>query len=136
MRNNRFIQCGLILMMLSLNQAQTETVLIDSGSSWKYLDDGSDQGTTWRQNNFDDSTWKSGQASLGFGNGTNTTINNHYPNSVDTDAATWYFRKKFTVESPNEFILIKFKIQRDGGAVVYLNGVELGRSNMSTGSVF
>ncbi len=43
--------------------------LVPLGSVWKYLDNGSDQGTNWIAPNFDDSAWASGPAELGYGDG-------------------------------------------------------------------
>ncbi len=43
-----------------------DKVLVDRGSTWKYLDNGSDQGTTWKEADFDDSAWKEGAAPLGY----------------------------------------------------------------------
>ena len=43
------------------------TTLIPFGSTWKYLDDGSDLGTAWREPGFDDSSWSEGPAQLGYG---------------------------------------------------------------------
>src|SRR5439155_913020 len=45
------------------------TTLIPVGSTWRYLDNGSNQGTAWRSVSFDDSAWKSGAAQLGYGDG-------------------------------------------------------------------
>src|SRR4029077_20842670 len=41
--------------------------LVEPGAVWKYLDNGSDQGTNWIVRKFDDSTWASGLAELGYG---------------------------------------------------------------------
>jgi hypothetical protein len=35
--------------------------LIPAGSVWKYLDNGSDQGTAWIATNFNDTLWASGR---------------------------------------------------------------------------
>src|SRR5262249_38068373 len=43
------------------------TVIVPNGSMWKYLDDGSDQGTAWTDLLFDDSTWSEGAGELGYG---------------------------------------------------------------------
>ena len=40
-----------------------DTTLVPAGATWKYLDNGSDQGTAWRATSFNDSTWPSGPAS-------------------------------------------------------------------------
>jgi hypothetical protein len=45
------------------------TALIRSGAAWKYLDDGSDQGTAWRHGGFNDAAWQVGLAQLGYGEG-------------------------------------------------------------------
>ena len=38
--------------------------IIPQGSDWKYLDNGSDQGTAWRELGFDDGQWARGAAEL------------------------------------------------------------------------
>ena len=43
------------------------SVFIKKDADWKYLDNGVDLGTTWRDVNFDDSSWKVGKAPLGYG---------------------------------------------------------------------
>lgn len=47
--------------------------LIATGSTWKYLADGSDQGTAWRESAFNDTAWPSGRAELGYGDGPEAT---------------------------------------------------------------
>ena len=41
--------------------------LVPVGSVWKYLDNGTDQGTNWITPSFNDAAWKSGPAELGYG---------------------------------------------------------------------
>jgi hypothetical protein len=41
--------------------------LVAAGSRWKYLDDGSNQGTNWLAIDAPDSDWKNGLAELGYG---------------------------------------------------------------------
>ncbi|MBN2508110.1 MAG: metallophosphoesterase [Verrucomicrobia bacterium] len=101
--------------------------VVASGSVWNYLDDGSDQGTAWQAPDFDDSAWKSGPAELGYGDGDEATVvgygpdeNNKYP--------TTYFRHAFVVPNPATLNTITLAVERDDGAVVYLNGREVLRS--------
>jgi len=113
----------------------TEDILIAKNSVWKFLDDGSNQVTSWNNLAFDDSNWSQGNAKLGFGDGNNaTTVNNHqYP--TQTGAATWYFRQTFSISNPSNYSQLKFNLLRDDGAVIYLNGVEIGRDNMPAGAI-
>ncbi|MCP3976708.1 MAG: hypothetical protein GY720_19660, partial [bacterium] len=41
--------------------------LLETGATWRYLDDGSNQGAGWRQANYDDCAWDQGPAQLGYG---------------------------------------------------------------------
>ncbi len=107
--------------------------LVSTGSDWKYLDDGSDQGTVWYSPGFDDSAWRSGRAELGYGDGGEGTVvnggptNNHY--------VTTYFRKSFTATKVAWYLGLRLRLLADDGAVVYLNGVEVCRSNMPAGTI-
>ena len=102
--------------------------LIARGSTWLYVDDGSDLGTAWRATDYDDSSWDSGAAQLGFGDGDETT-------TLTSGHATYYFRHHFTIEDTENIAGLLLEILRDDGAVVYLNGTEIYRTNMPTGTI-
>ncbi|MCI0746415.1 MAG: HYR domain-containing protein, partial [Verrucomicrobia subdivision 3 bacterium] len=108
------------------------TVLIGTNASWRYLDSGMDQGTLWRDTNYDDTAWPVGQASLGFGDPATTTING---GPVSNRFSTIYFRTTFNVVNPVQFGSLSVRLLRDDGAVVYLNGAEILRSNMPGGTI-
>src|SRR5690606_13512933 len=117
-----------------LAMAQQETVVFPRESTWKYLDNGSDQGTSWVAPAFDDATWASGAAELGYGD-VQTTVVSYGPDSGNKYATT-YFRTSFNLAAlpaSNEDFLLRLK--RDDGAIVYINGVEVLRVNMPTGTV-
>ncbi len=112
----------------------TDIILIQKGSTWNYLDDGSDQGTAWTGLQSNDNSWESGPAQLGYGDGDENTVlsfgpdaNNKYP--------TTYFRHVFNLTEPSQFTALSASLMRDDGAIVYLNGTEIIRSNMSIGTV-
>ncbi len=107
--------------------------LISDRATWSYLDDGSDQGTAWREPNFDDSDWESGRAELGYGDGTERTELSFGSNSRDKHITT-YFRRTFTISEP-DFVAVNLQLLRDDGAVVYLNGEEVVRSNLPAGDI-
>ncbi|MDA8968921.1 CotH kinase family protein [Akkermansiaceae bacterium] len=111
----------------------TTTTLVAAGSEWKYLDDGSDQGTAWKESVFDDASWSAGDAQLGYGNGPVTEIS--FGGVDNQKHFTYYFRRTFEVTDPSDFTALSLELQRDDGAVVYLNGKEVFRSNMDDGTV-
>lgn len=112
-----------------------DDVLIPKGAYWKYLDDGSDQGTAWQAPTFVDATWiPPGQAQLGYGDGDEQTVVSYGPNA-NAKYVTTYFRRFFTVTDPQLYLNLALNILRDDGAIVYVNGTEVVRSNMPAGAV-
>jgi hypothetical protein len=110
-------------------------VLIPRGAVWRYLDDGSDQGTNWTAINFDDSAWSSGPAQLGYGDGDEATVVSYGPNA-NNKYITTYFRHAFTVNNPARYSALNLWLLRDDGGVVYLNGTEVYRSpSMPAGAI-
>jgi hypothetical protein len=102
-------------------------------SIWKYLDNGSDQGTAWRAPEFDDATWKSGGAELGYGNGDEVTIVEDnptpgYQTGESNRYATTYFRRTFTIGELYNVTAAEVSLVFDDGGIVFLNGSELGRT--------
>lgn len=111
-----------------------------AGSPWRYLDNGTNPGTAWRQPGFvPTAAWKGPQAGqLGYGEGDETTppvgfgpdSNNKYP-------ATFFVT---TFNVPNAAALVgladlTLNVKRDDGIIAYLNGTEIVRDNMPPGSV-
>ena len=111
-----------------------DQILVGSGDTWKYLDDGSDQGTGWKNASFSDASWDSGSAQLGYGDGDEATVVDYGPDANDKYVTT-YFRKTFNVGDLEGLDVLKLRLKRDDGAVVYINGVEVARSNMPGGSI-
>ena len=102
------------------------TSLIATGAVWKYLDDGSDQGTAWFAPGFDDNSWASGPGEIGFGDGDETTV---VASGPDGDFyITYYFRRNFVVGDLSSLSNVLVALERDDGAVAYLNGQEVFRS--------
>ncbi|MBI9016243.1 MAG: lamin tail domain-containing protein [Phycisphaerae bacterium] len=124
--------------MIYKSGVDSQQEIIARGASWKYLDDGSDQGTAWQQLSFNDNNWQQGNAELGYGDGTETTVVGYIDVSTADGIqknATTYFRKKFTVSNKNNIIALALKLRRDDGAILYLNGNEIRRDNMPDGII-
>jgi hypothetical protein len=115
---------------LSTFQAQSaSTVFIPTNAVWKYLDDGSNQGTAWRLPDFADTSWRSGCAQLGYGDGDECTLVSYGPDPLNKHITT-YFRHQFVATNVSQYLAVSLQLIRDDGAVVYLNGQEILRSNM------
>jgi hypothetical protein len=108
--------------------------LITTKAAWKYLDNGTDQATAWRAASFNDASWAIGNAELGYGDGDETTVVS-YGSNASNKYITTYFRNTFQVTNPSAYISMRMGLVVDDGAVVYLNGVEIYRQNMPTGSI-
>ncbi|HEX2660285.1 MAG TPA: hypothetical protein VHU40_18515, partial [Polyangia bacterium] len=108
--------------------------LVARGSTWRYWDQGGDQGTAWRSSGFNDASWKSGTAQFGYGDGDETTVIGYGPNP-NARYITTYFRRSFVVSDPSQYGQLTLKLLRDDGAVAYLNGLEIARSNMPGGTI-
>lgn len=108
-------------------------VLLTSGSTWKYLDNGSNQGTAWRELGFDDSGWSSGPAPLGYGDPMATTIS-YGPDALNK-YITYYFRKTINISDLGVINTLDINFRRDDGGVIYINGTEVVRSNMPAGTI-
>jgi len=110
-----------------------ETVL-PFGASWKYLVSNAAGPSGWAASTFNDGTWSSGAAPLGYGTtGLATTIG--YVGSSNSKNTTTFFRKKFLISKVSDYNQLILTIKRDDGAVVYLNGSEAYRTNMPLGAV-
>jgi hypothetical protein len=115
------------------NATVTTTTLIALNAQWAYEQSNTDLGTTWRNREFDDSSWPRGPGLLYRDNdpvnGPAGTLLNLNP------PTTHYFRHAFTLDGDALVPAFNFDIFADDGAVVYLNGIELYRLRMPGGEI-
>jgi len=121
---------ALTLALTPLCHAQI--TLCPTGAVWKYLDQNVYPGNNWKDIFFNDSAWASGLAPLGFGDPEATIINGGPSNAR---YITTYFRRKFVVADAAELTNFAFRVRRDDGLAVYLNGFELFRDNLHQGQL-
>jgi hypothetical protein len=108
---------------------------VATGSTWKYLDTGvSLDGVNWTATGYSTTGWKSGAAQLGYGDGDEKTVVSYGPDATKKYTTT-YFRQSFNIVNKSVYQSMNLSLTRDDGAVVYLNGVEIARSNMPGGTV-
>ena len=121
------------------NAVVNDTLVPWSASGWKFLGDGSDQGTAWRGDGFNDSAWPSSTAELGYGDGDEDTlvpivdVNANEPGIQK--AATCYFRRSFTVSQVSQISSLNLNIEYDDAYAVYLNGTRIA-GNLPTNPAF
>src|SRR5205085_9628981 len=101
------------------SSAVTNTFIAYS-NVWKYLDNGTDQGTAWRSNSFTDTSWSSGQGQLGYGDGDEFTVVEDNPTPGYQPVAndryiTTYFRKFFSVTNAAAFTNLTCRLIYDDG---------------------
>ena len=116
------------------------TQLITLSNVWRYEQSGLEQGTVWREPDFDDSGWPFGASVLGF-----EPSSNAYPHPFLTYLSlsngpnftvTFYFRTHFTLTNDaSAAVTLTASNLLDDGAVYYLNGTEAGRIRMNPGAV-
>lgn len=132
--HERFLCCLVSLAYLGCQAQGYDTPLVEAGSQWRYLDDGSNQGASWQASVYDDSLWSLGNAQLGYGDGDESTVVSFGPIST-AKYITTYFRHTFNVVDPSLLGGLTLSLLRDDGAVVYLNGIEVMRSGLPAGSI-
>lgn len=126
---------NLYLAWKKLDTYPTRSFPITSENIWKYNDNGvSLDSQNWTGINYDDSAWEFGNGLFGYGDGVETTTldygpdpNNKYP--------TYYFRYTFDVADSTQYGDLLFNVVKDDGVVIYLNGTEVSRLNMPSGSI-
>ena len=106
-------------------------VLVKPGETWRYQDTGFDEGTAWRQTNFNDSTWSNGAGQLGYGQDDQATVISFGPDDFFKNTNT-YFRKRFSYTPSGTLSNLALRVCFNDGIAVYLNGVEVMRRNLAT----
>lgn len=114
--------------LYSISSVQTQAELFSFGNEWRFLDDNSDPGSLWKSVAFNDSLWKSGNGSFGYGDSPTTLVDSG-PDSANRHITT-YFRRPVQVTNPGTYEGYRLLVQRDDGVAVYLNGSEVGKDNL------
>ena len=115
-------------------KATATNQIVKINDTWKYYDKGAAP-NNWTATGFNDNSWASGQAPLGYGmTGVKTTVS--YGSDAENKHPTTYFRKTIKLAStPTRSDVFLLNYQVDDGFVVYVNGQEAGRYNMPSGNI-
>ncbi|MBN2121575.1 DUF2341 domain-containing protein [Candidatus Micrarchaeota archaeon] len=102
-------------------------VWIENNSLWSYNDSDVWPGADWNGTSFDDSSWPTGYATLGYDSSASEYINTTL--EISGEAYTsYYFRREFSVADASAVTEMNFTIDYDDGYVVFINGYEVNRS--------
>lgn len=108
-------------------------VEVPQGSSWSWRYSDAPLPGGWNALGFDDLSWNTGAAPLGRGEARLSTDIDRARLRVKPLSAQ--FRHAFSVTHPESLRDGTLSVLVDDGVVVYLNGVELGRSNLPGGTI-
>tara|TARA_B100000795_G_scaffold258785_1_gene233192 strand:+ start:1441 stop:4191 length:2751 start_codon:yes stop_codon:yes gene_type:complete len=102
---------------------EIDTLFFNQGNYWRYWDSNVNPGNTWADLGFNDTLWPVGLSQFGFGEGDQQTV-------LNSGVLSYYFRKKVNVPNVNELSFLYMHMVHDDGAIIYINGQELTRSEM------
>ncbi len=108
------------------------TKLIPAGSTWSYYYDATDPASGWTQSGYDTTGWSSGAAPIGFGT---TDVATQLTTTDSPKPITSYYRKTFQVADTSQLGTVTITTRADDGVIVYVNGVEVQRTNIDPGPV-
>lgn len=108
--------------------------LIERGADWNWRYASGAWPTGYTESGFDATGWSAGPAPLGFGSGAIAT-NIDVPPPTSNRPISAIFRHTFEVDDPAELTSLELTAIADDGVVLHLNGVEVGRANMPSGTV-
>jgi uncharacterized repeat protein (TIGR01451 family) len=125
-------------------------------TSWKYKDDNT-RPVNWETTSYSDAAWATGTLTtanrdFGYGDGDEQVCVfygsgyagcpaspvpacNPTPAGCNNKSITTLFRKQFTVTGLSNYVGFQLNMHRDDGAVIYINGIEVGRTNMPSGTI-
>lgn len=106
---------------------------IPRGSVWHYFDQGAAV-AGWNAVGFDDSAWPSGPGPLGYGDTYQITTLGYGPDPENKYMTTNY-RATVDLHAAAAITEAYVNLNRDDGAIVYVNGTEVVRVNMPDGDV-
>ena len=139
---------------IDIDVDNTVTTIIPFATSWKYLDNNS-RPAGWQNSAYVDAAWSSGTLTsatkdFGYGDGDEGVCIKYgsgygtcpsspacdpTPSGCSNKFITTLFRKQFTIASISSYTGFQLNVHRDDGIVIYINGTEVGRSNMPGGAV-
>ncbi|QNV39431.1 fibrinogen [Rothia amarae] len=101
--------------------------VVSTGDQWQYKLGLAALDSSWKDVATTETGWSSGVSTLGWGSSNLATVIDR----GDKSPISVYFRKEISVNSLEEVKKFQISTVADDGVVVYLNGKEVGRKNIS-----
>ncbi len=122
---------SILLLVFSVQLVIGQDIIVPFNSISSYNDNAqlpSAQGSLqWYSNAYNSTSWPVGPGQIGYGDNDEATVIN--------PVRTAYFRKSFSLPDLCTYDNVKVSIKMDDGAIIYVNGVEVSRFRMPSGSV-
>lgn len=110
---------------------EPEEYVLPNDAAWRWrkgTSEASSPVSAWRQLDFsEDSSWQTGETSIGFGDDDDRTIITDMRNSY----SCIFLRKKFHISSSTVPSSLTLGVRVDDGCIVWINGVEVARFHTS-----
>lgn len=114
----------------STSAAATPIAVVDTASAWRYWYQSEPPPASWYEPRFDDSAWATAQLPIGTNGALQTRL-------ADNSAIpTIFLRGAFQVDDPSTSRSLTLVLDYEDGAAVYLNGVEIIRTNLEPDAAF
>lgn len=106
-----------------------QDVLIPEGDLWRYFKGVEEPPADWNRVEFDDSGWLEGSTPIGYSSDLTyrTILDDMRQVSPNPGYHSVYIRRLFTVDDPDQILLLNLRMKYDDGFLAYLNGVEIQR---------
>ena len=113
----------------------SQDTIINSGSTWKYFDEGTIDIENISLLKSKSINWPEGKTPIGFGQKDEATVINNTIKEKDSVLNYFIFQKKITITHTEDYKTFLLRLIRDDGAVVYINNKEVIRSNLPDGHI-
>ncbi len=118
-----------LLSFLFLGSVMAQDTIIGPKSEWKYYDGDLSLRKKWKTHQISEGKWKKGNAPFGYGYSDINTIIDFGKDNDQKPIISYYIKEVF-IQNSSEALVYELKLRRDDGAIVYVNGYEIWRSNM------
>lgn len=137
MMKSKFMVRVLVLFIIffCFLNVYSQDSIINSGSTWKYFDNGTIDIENISLLNSKNINWSEGSTPMGFGQDDEATVINRINEEGSSIVNFFYFQKKIILDNVEDYKTFLLRLVRDDGAVVYVNNKEIVRSNLPDGDI-